>query len=436
MVKKIPMKESHKIQVNSSERLLHKSQRRKVAYIMSRFPKLTETFILYEMLAMQKQGIQVQLYPLLRERTEVMHPEALPLVLAAHYQPFLSLSILGANLHFLWKKPRAYLETLWVLLRANWGSLGFFTGALGIFPKVVGFAYQMEAEGINHVHAHFASHPAAAGFIIQRLVGIPYSFTAHGSDLHRDRHMLCEKVSEAAFVVAISNYNKELILSECQGKYRDKVTVIHCGVDTEVFRGRSNKTPHEKGENPFMILCIGTLHEVKGQAYLIEACRKLQERGIDFVCHFVGDGPDRVSLTTLVDQAGLRQKIRFHGGLPRDEIARLLLDADVLATPSVPTRDGRREGIPVVLMEAMGSGVPVIASNISGIPELVNDQYTGLLVPPRDATSLAKALELYFKDLSLRRRLGQAGRERVVGDFDLNKNAAKLAQHFMKEGQR
>src|SRR5919108_575219 len=144
---------------------------------------------------------------------------------------------------------------------------------------------------VAYIMSRFPSHPAAAGFIIRRLVGIPYSFTAHGSDLHRDRHMLCEKVAEAAFVVAISDYNKELILSECQGKYRDEVTVIHCGVDTEVFRSRSNKTPHEKGENPFLILCIGTLHEVKGQAYLIEACRKLQESGIDFVCHFVGDGP-------------------------------------------------------------------------------------------------------------------------------------------------
>ena len=414
---------------------MNKTHRLKVAYIMSRFPKLTETFILYEMLAMQKQGIQVEVYPLLRERIEVMHPEAMQFVEAAHYQPFISPSILRANLHFLRKKPRAYLETFWVLLRANWGSFGFFTGALGIFPKVVLFAYQMEAENINHVHAHFASHPAAAGFIIHRLVGIPYSFTAHGSDLHRDRHMLREKVAEAAFVVAISDYNKELIFSECQGNYGDKVTVIHCGVDTEVFRCRSNETSHEKGENPFMILCIGTLHEVKGQAYLIEACRKLQERAINFVCHFVGDGPDKDSLTTLADQAGLLEKIRFHGRLTRDEIARLLQDADVLAAPSVPTRDGRREGIPVVLMEAMGSGVPVIASNISGIPELVKDKHTGLLVPARDATSLANALECYFTDPNLRRRLGQAGRERVVGDFNLKNSAAKLAQHFMKDGQ-
>jgi glycosyltransferase involved in cell wall biosynthesis len=409
-------------------------QRIKVAYIMSRFPKLTETFILYEMLAMEKEGVQVEVYPLLREQTEVMHPEAVPFVEAAHFQPFISFEIIRANLHFLWRNPRTYLGTLWTVLSKNWGSFRFFTGVLGIFPKSVLFAYQMEAEGINHVHAHFANHPAAAGFIIHRMTGISYSFTAHGSDLHRDRHMLCEKVAESAFVAAISNYNKELIVAECQGKYRDKVAVIHCGVDTEVFRLREEKTPYEKGEKPFMILCVGTLHEVKGQAFLIEACRELQENGIDFHCHFVGDGPDKSALTELADQAGLSEKIIFHGRQQQEKIAQLLQEADVLAAPSVPTSDGRREGIPVVLMEAMSSGVPVVASNLSGIPELVVDGHTGLLAPPRDAAALADALERCYRDPALRKRVGVSGREKVIAEFDLYDNAAQLAQLFGLEG--
>ena len=427
--------ESQATESNFGERPLNKFQSLKVAYIMSRFPKLTETFILYEMLAMQQQGIQVEVYPLLREREEVMHMEAMQFVEVAHFQPFISLLILRANLHFLWKKPYIYLKTFWDLLRANWGSFNFFTGVIGIFPKTVLFAYQMRADNVQHVHAHFASHPAAAGFIIHRLVGIPYSFTAHGSDLHRDRHMLREKVAEASFVAAISEYNKELIISECRGNYREKVNVVHCGVDTEVFRARSHETPYEKGENPFMILCIGTLHEVKGQVYLIKACRHLKERGLNFECHFVGDGEDRKALSERVERAGLSDMVHFHGRLTRDEIARLLLDADVLTAPSVLTSDGRREGIPVVLMEAMGSGVPVIASDLSGIPELVNDQSTGLLVPPRDAISLANALEIYLKNPNLRRRLGRAGREKVIKEFDLNKNAARLAQFFLKDRQ-
>jgi glycosyltransferase involved in cell wall biosynthesis len=421
------------VPVTLGEDQLKESQGPKVAYIMSRFPKLTETFILYEMLAMGQQGIQVEVYPLLREAEDIMHPEARQFVDIAHFQPFISLPMLRANLHFLWKKPFAYLKTLWDVLRANWGSFKFFTGVIGIFPKSVLSAYQMRADNVQHVHAHFASHPAAAAFIIHRLVGIPYSFTAHGSDLHRDRHMLPEKVAEADFVAAISEYNKEIIVSECQGLYREKVKVVHCGVDMEVFQERSHPTPYEKGENPFMILCVGTLHEVKGQAYLIEACRLLQERGINFECHFVGDGPDKEALSEAVKQAQLTDKVYFHGRLMRDEIARLLRDADVLTAPSVPTSDGRREGIPVVLMEAMGSGVPVIASNLSGIPELVNEYLTGLLVPPRNAPALANALERYFENPYLRQRLGYAGREKVIREFDLNKNAMKLAQHFRKE---
>ena len=405
----------------------------KVAYIMSRFPKLTETFVLYEMIAMQREGVQVEIYPLLREKAEVVHPDAVPFVEAAHFQPFISLPILGANLHYLLRKPRAYLGTLWALLRANLGSFRFLTGAIGIFPKSVYFAHKMKAEQIDHVHAHFASHPAAAGFIIHRLAGIPYSFTAHGSDLHRDRHMLFEKVAEAAFVVAISNYNKELIVSECQGKFRDKVVVVHCGVDTQVFQDHSGVMTHEKGNHPFTIVCVGSLHEVKGQAYLLEACANLQKKGLDYVCHFIGGGPDLKSLTSLAEQSGISTRVHFHGQQTRERIAQILQGADVLVAPSVPTSDGRREGIPVVLIEAMSSGVPVIASNLSGIPELVINEQTGLLTPPRDVAALTKALERYYHDPALRQQLGQSGRRKVTEEFDLYKNATRLIQYIAGE---
>lgn len=402
----------------------------RVAYIMSRFPKLTETFILYEMMAMERMKVHIGVYPLLREKTHVMHPEALPFVETAHFHPFISLSIIRAHFYFLWRKPRTYLGALWTLLRANWGSFRFFVGALGIFPKSVFFARQMEIEEIHHVHAHFASHPAAAAFIIHRLTGISYSFTAHGSDLHRDRHMLLEKVAEAEFVVAISDYNKRLIISECRENYQDKVMVIHCGVDTDVFQFRSNETSFEKGEKPFMILCVGTLHEVKGQTYLIEACRILQEKGVDFVCHFVGGGPDEFALRKFSAAVGLSERIYFHGRQKQERIAQLLQDADVLVAPSVPTDDGRREGIPVVLIEAMSSGVPVIGSDLSGIPELILHESTGLLVPPRDALALAIALERYYREPVLRKSFALAGREIVVKEFNLYGNAAKLAQQI------
>lgn len=452
------IKQTTNIQPRQASRHKRSTAPTRVAYIMSRFPKLTETFILYEILALEQQGVAVELYPLLRARNTtvhpegaslwkklverlsspkgaptVMHPEAAPLVARAHFEPFFSRRILRAQLHFLRRKPRAYFGTLWTLLRSNWGSANYFAGALGIFPKTVYTAQLMAAEGIRHVHAHFANHPAAAAFIVHRLTGIPYSFTAHGADLQVDQHMLREKVAEAAFVATISDYNRELIVKVCGEQFRDKVAVVRCGVDTQVFQADRSRRGSAAGA--FTILCIGTLYEVKGQTYLIEACRLLHERGIDFVCNFVGDGPDLATLREQAARGGIAERVSFLGLRAREEIAGLLQEAHVLSVPSIPTSSGRREGIPVVLMEAMASGVPVVASGISGIPELVEHERGGLLVPPRDPQALANALERLHGDPALRERLGRAGRDKVLREFDLYTNAATLAQRFNVEAR-
>lgn len=404
----------------------------KVAYMMSRFPKLTETFILYEMITLERLGVEVELFPLVREKTAEMHPESIPYVQQAHFTPILSWSILDANLRFLLKKPREYVSTFWALFKHNLGSLRFFSRAMALFPKAVYFAQRMQREKIDHIHAHFASHPAAAAYVIHRLTGIPYSFTAHGSDIHRDRHMLREKVARAAFVVPISTYNKQVILDECAGSFAEKLIVVHCGVDTQAFKP-NGKTWDVPAQGPFSIVCIGTLHEVKGQRYLIEACRRLAEEGVAFNCRFVGDGPDRAKLQALVEQNGLNGCIQFLGRKTRDEIIEILHSSDVLVAPSVPSSDGRKEGIPVVLMEAMASGVPVVASRLSGIPELVEDGREGLLVAPGDVSGLADALKRIACDPALQQCLSQEGRKKVEREFDLFNNAAELVQLFQKE---
>ena len=402
--------------------------RLKVGYVMSRFPRLSETFVLYEILAVEERGVDVQLFPLIRERGDVVHPEALELSSRARYEPFLSLPVLRSQLHFLRRSPRRYLRALRDVLSGTWGSLNFFVGAVGIFPKVAHAARLMQAEGVDHVHCHFANHPAVAGFVIRRLTGIPYSFTAHGSDLHVDRHMLCEKIREAAFVVPISQYNRDLMLEECGERSREKLVVIHCGVDTEFFRPRGAMVDDGRLE----ILSVGTLHEVKGQRHLVEACRLLRDEGVDVSCKLVGDGPDRKALTGQIAAAGLEDRVVLLGRRDRDGVCELLRSADVLAAPSVPTKQGKREGIPIVLMEAMASGVPVVASRISGIPELVEDGVSGLLVPPADARSLASALARLQADPSLRERLAVSGRAKVEAEFDLRKSAAELVSRFAR----
>ena len=402
-----------------------------VAYVVSRFPKLSETFVLFEILAVEQQGVPVEVYPLQREPAQTIHPEAQRLVERAHYAPLLSLAILRSQLHYLRRRPRTYLRTLFDLVRWNLGSARYLGGALAFFPKAVHFARRMGEDGVSHVHAHFASHPAAVAFVIHRLEGIPYSFTAHGSDLHRDRHMLRQKVAEARFVVPISEFNRRVILDACGDEHAAKLAVIHCGIDPEIFRPVPGRASEATG--PLRLVCVGTLHEVKGQAVLIEACRLLAERGIAFRCDLVGDGPDRDALLRQARAAGLEGRIRFLGALTRAEVAARLRDSDVAVVPSVPTRDGRREGIPVALMEAAATGRPVVASRLSGIPEAIEDGAQGLLVQPGDARGLADAIAMLAADPPLRERLGAAARERMLREFDLTTNARLLAARFHRQ---
>jgi glycosyltransferase involved in cell wall biosynthesis len=402
----------------------------KVAYLMSRFPKLTETFVLYEILAVRRQGVRADVYPLIRERTRVMHPEARRIVEEARFEPLISWRLLRAHAHYLYRSPARYLGALGRLLRSTLGSRRYFLGALGLFPKAVCFARRMEEEGVTHVHAHFASHPAAAAFVIHRLTDIPYSFTAHGSDLHRDRHMLREKVAEAEFVVPISRFNRNIILADCGSEHAAKTVVIHCGIDPEFFHPpRHEEAPQENTR--MRILCTGTLHEVKGQTHLVEACRLLAQRGVPFRCELLGDGPDRSALERQIASAGLTGSVELLGRCTREGVAKRLREVDVFVGPSVPSRDGRREGIPVALMEAAASGLPVVASDLSGIPEAITDGEHGYLIPPGDSVGLADALQRLAADRELRLRMGRAGRERMLREFDLYENARILAQRFI-----
>jgi glycosyltransferase involved in cell wall biosynthesis/peptidoglycan/xylan/chitin deacetylase (PgdA/CDA1 family) len=408
-----------------------RDERPAVAYVMSRFPKLSETFVLSEILALERRGVRVEVYPLLRERAAVVHPEVALVAARAHYLPFVSRPVLASQLHWLRRDRRAYLGALRDVAAGTFGSLNFFVGGLAIFPKVAHAARLMEAEAVVHVHCHFANHPALAGFVIGRLTGLPYSFTAHGSDLHVERRMLPQKVAAAAFVVTVSEYNRSLIVSECGGRHADRVHVIRAGVDTAVFAPHRNGRPRP---GPLRVLCVGTLHEVKGQAHLVEACRLLAAEGVDVACRLVGDGPDRALLARRIAQAGLVGRVVLAGAATRPQVAAELAAADVVVAPSVRTRRGRREGIPVALMEAMSCGVPVVASDLSGIPELVEDGVSGLLTATGDAAGLAAALRRLHGDPELRRRLGVGGRERVRAEFDVERTVAELAARFALEG--
>jgi colanic acid/amylovoran biosynthesis glycosyltransferase len=403
----------------------HEAGALRVAYVMSRFPKITETFVLLEMLALEEQGIAIEVFPLLREHEAKAHVEAQAFVERAHYHPFLSWAIVRANLHYLRTRPGRYLGTVFQALTRTLRSPNYFGGALVFLPKAALFAREMESAGVAHVHAHFANHPALVALVVHRLTGIPFSFTAHGSDLHVDQTALAWKVAESAFAVTVSRYNREFVRERAGDAAADKLKVIHCGIDPGLHA--REREPEGAG---FEILCVAALRTVKGHRHLIEACRILSAQGLAFRCHLIGGGPLQRELESTIAAAGLRGRVLLHGSLPRDVVLERMRSAHVLVLPSIQDREGRREGIPVTLMEAMSCGLPVVASRISGIPELVEDERSGLLTPPGDAPAIAAALTRLAGSPELRARLGRVARVGVRRDFDLRAGAERLAEEI------
>lgn len=394
---------------------------RRIAYLTSRFPKITETFILYEIVELERLGMQVEVFPLIREQEAVVHAEAQAVIDRAHYSTAFSRPVLAAQAYWLRRRPLAYLGAWARAIIGNIKSPKFLIRALVVVPQAAWFAQQARELGVEHIHAHWATHPALAAFVVKQVAGIPYSFTAHAHDLYVERPMLGEKLRAASFVVTISEYNRNL-LHEWYGELADNVSVIHCGVDLEVFKPR----PERPQGDPLVIACVASLQDYKGHRYLIEACANLKASGRNFQCLLIGDGELRPDIEAQIAQLGLQHEVKLLGHQPRDRVSTLLAKADVMVLPSVVTANGKREGIPVALMEALATELPVVATAISGIPELIVDNQTGLLVPERNAEALAKALQRLCDEPTLGRTLGVAGRERVMREFNLRENVAAL----------
>jgi colanic acid/amylovoran biosynthesis glycosyltransferase len=403
-----------------------------VSYIVSRFPKLTETFVLNEILEMERLGVRVEIYPLLRERERVVQPEVQRLVQRARYVRYLSLAMVRAHAHFLRRQPLAYCAALLEVLKGTWRSPNFFAGAVVFFPKAVAFAYHAQRHSIEHVHAQFANHPALVALIVHRLTGIPFSFTARGSDIHVDRTMLGQKIAGAAFAITVSRSNRDVMLAASGGKHADAVHVVYGGIDTRRFTPRQSASGDEK----LRIVCVARFEEVKGHAHLLRACALLQERGVEFECHLVGDGELRPGIERQIATSGLQHRVTLHGACTQAQVIEELEQATVFVLATVPSSNGKREGIPNVLKEAMACGLATVATDISGIPELVEHARTGLLVPPLDETALADALQLLGGDPELRHRLGQAARQFILEQFDLAASTRRRASLFFGEHAR
>jgi colanic acid/amylovoran biosynthesis glycosyltransferase len=400
----------------------------KIAYIMSRFPHLPETFILREMNVLDGNGWDIKLYPLIIQKQSVVHEEAKSWIGRANTPS--SKDIIRTNLAFLFKRPGLFLSLIMEIFKWNIQSPSFLIRAIYLFPKAVWMASKMQRQGIVHIHAHYATHPALVAWIINRITGITYSITIHAHDIFENKTMLAPKLRNARAVVAISEFNRNY-LYEAVGTWIDeKIHVIHCGVDPSFYHPRQPASRFPK--KPFEILSIGSLQPYKGFPYLLDACAILRQRGILFRCKIVGGGGLYKRLNTQINALNLHEYVELLGPKTQREVAILLSTADCYVQPSIITETGKMEGIPVALMEAMVNGLPVVASRLSGIPELVRDRETGLLAQPGNPQQLANALMEIHANEPFARDLAEKGRELVLREFNLTENALRLSHLLTK----
>jgi len=403
--------------------------KRKIGYIMSRFPHLPETFILREMTELEKYPIDICLFPLIRQNAPTVHQEAIPWVEKANFTPYISSDILKANIKYFLKFPSRYISALIKVVYYNIGSLNFLIRALILFPKSVYLARQGEELGIDHFHVHYATHPALAAWIINYFTGIDYSVTVHAHDIFIRKAMLSQKLCEAKFIIAISEFNKCYLSEKVDSSLLDKTHVVHCGIRPEDYQETLGSTRSDS--SIFTILSIGSLQIYKGHKYLISACERLRNLQIQFHCHIIGEGEERSNLEALIRGFNLEDYITLHGAMPQEDVGRYLQIANCYVQPSIIAPNKKMEGIPVAIMEAMAAGLPVVATGLSGIPEIVHDGKTGLLVPEKDPTALANAIVYYYQHPKEANKIAESSKEYVKREFNLSITTSKIYRLFL-----
>jgi glycosyltransferase involved in cell wall biosynthesis len=390
----------------------------RVLYVVSRFPKVTETFVVNEWSVLADR-FEMYLAALTRTGEPVRHDATRAALARAWFPRRLAASTFVAHGWWVRRAPRRYGATLATVLRSAWRTRPTVTlKTLAAFHQGVALARRANETGIEHVHAHFANHAATAGWVVHRLTDVPYSFTAHANDVFRTPPLLARKADDAAFVVAISEYNRGLLLAGCPGA---PVHVVHCGADLRRF----SFVPRADAAGAERVLCVAGFEPKKGHRDLLTAFASVARQRPGARLVLVGDGPERQAIEGQVTRLGVADRVELLGARGADDVVHELSKAAVFALPSVRDTTGRMDGIPVAIMEAMAAGVPVVTTSVSGIPELV-DETCGIVVAPGDTASLARAITTLLDDTRHARTLATNARARVETSFDLAHEAGRV----------
>lgn len=409
----------------------------RLIYIVGRYPELTDTFIDREIATLRQFGdFHIQTvsirYPLTLGSSSTDHQKICQdtlYLIPQRWSQFNYAAFLLANLFFIFTRPKVYFGTFFYLFTHPHPSLKTRLMTILHFLQGVYAAFLLRDQKFDHIHAHFIDRAVIVALVVSRFLDKSYSLTAHAADIYTKAILLREKIANASFVVTVSQYNKAYLLKTYPGLDPEKFHVIHPWVDVVQFSPPPDPVVHDR----LHILSVGRLVEKKGHLDLVDACRLLRDRGLDFECRIVGEGPLRSELEERITRYHLQGCVDLLGGQPQEKVRGFLgAWTDVFVLPCVIANNGDRDGIPVSLAEAMAIGLPVISTDIVGIGELVQPG-TGILVPPHHPMELAAALQTLSSTSPMdRMEIGRMGRAVVTGEFNLLDETRRLAHLFRK----
>jgi colanic acid/amylovoran biosynthesis glycosyltransferase len=396
----------------------------KLGYLVSQYPALSHTFVLREVLALRRRGIDVRVVSV-----GVCDRPMMALSADEAAEATRTFSVMGAgfvhamiaNIRVLCRHPIGYLSGLlyaWALSRGTPKLLVMYS-LYFLEAAVAGDCF--ERQKITDIHTHFSS---TVLLILAQIFRVRYSLTVHGSGEFVDvvGFHLAEKVAGAVFVATVGHYGMSQVMNASDPAHWQKVVVLPLGVDVEAFRPR--RARQRDLNAPFRLLSVGRLSAAKGYAILIEAVVLLRGRGRHVTLTLVGEGPERAVLEKLIAQRGLEGYVRLAGACNNDRLPDYYESSDAFVLSSF------LEGVPVVLMEAMAMELPCVATWITGVPEVIKKDVEGLLVPPASAAAIVDAVERLMEDPEAARRLGTAARCKVLAAYHIERNVERLAKEF------
>jgi glycosyltransferase involved in cell wall biosynthesis len=402
--------------------------------VLKGYPRISETFISNEILLLERLGIQVRLFPMRHPRENFSHASVKKIQARVDYLP----THLWSDLHVLlfhnillaFKKPRVYGRVLALTVRRLLQKRKIATVKHLFQAGYMVNRFLSKSPEIKHIHSHFAHSPTSVTMFASMLSGLPFSFTAHAKDIYTSNpQQIKEKIDLASFVVTCTRYNKEYLTNISKGSN----TPIHCvyhGIDVQLFSETGGGEKAAKA--PYSLLTVARMTEKKGLPTIYAALKILQDKGIAFNHTLVGDGDDRDDILNLIRQLGLEKSCHWAGTRTHEEVLQFFRDSDLFVLGCEIAKNGDRDGIPNVLVESLAMEVPAVSTTVSGVPEILENNTTGLTVPPSDPERMALAMRDLLTDEGLRAQIKEGGRQKVIQEFDNRIHIDVLAELYRK----